>query len=143
VSLDDDGVLAEVLAGEVPIVEVEGSVVVDELGEVLDDLLIVSDLVVLSRVPAEVASESVQASEPLLEDNGLNLNLADGLNDDPLGHLLENKEALLDDVDLMSPADELVVPANEDLLELVPIPVVDTIEVVEVLQGVIATPVVE
>ena len=73
-ALDNDGVLAEVLAGELPVIEVERRVVlVDELGEVLDDLLIISNLVVLAREPADIPSESVQARIPLLEHDGLYL----------------------------------------------------------------------
>ena len=84
-SLDNDSVLAKVLASELPVIDVDGEIVlVDDLGEVLDDLLVVPNLVVLAGVSADVAAETVQASIPLLEDDGLSLNFADGLSDDPL-----------------------------------------------------------
>jgi hypothetical protein len=82
VALDNDGVLAEVLAREVPVVKVEGTLVVDDLGEVLDDLRIISDLVVAGEAN-EIATKAVKATTELLEDDGLGLNLADSLGDDP------------------------------------------------------------
>lgn len=83
-SLDNDGVLSKVLPGEVPVIEVERAVLdLDELGEMLNNLLVIADLVVVSRESTEVASKSVQGSVPLLKDDGLDFDFADGLNNDP------------------------------------------------------------
>lgn len=61
----------------------------------------------------------------------------------PLGHLLKNEEALLDDVDVVHLANELVLLLDKDLLELIPVPVINTIEMIETLQGIISTPTIE
>lgn len=143
-ALDDHSVLAKVLTSEVPVIEVEREVVlVDDLGEMLDNLLIIPDLVVLSRVPANVASESVQTRIPLLENDGLALDFTYGLYDDLLGHLLQDEETLLDDVNGMDLADEFMLGLDKDLLKLVAVPVIDAVEVVKAFEGVVASPVVK
>jgi len=143
VALDNDGVLAEILARELPVVEVERQVVlVDDLGEVLDDFLVIANLVMTG--PAhKVATESVKTSTELLKDDGLSLDLTDGLGDDLLGHFLEDKETLLNDVNFLNPANKLVLLLYKDLLELVAVPVVNTVEVIKALEGLVASPLVE
>lgn len=59
-----------------------------------------------------------------------------------LGQLLENDEPLLDDLDLLGAADELIL-LNEDLVVAGTVKVIGTVEVVEVVQGLVSTPVVE
>lgn len=143
-ALDNHGVLAEVLTSEMPVIEVEREIVlVDELGEMLDNLLVVPNLVVLSRVPANVASEAVQTRIPLFENNRLHFNFTHSLHDDLLRHLLQDEETLLDDVDGVNLADELVLGLDKNLLELVAVPVVDAVEVIEAFEGVVASPLIK
>jgi hypothetical protein len=143
VALDEDSVLAQVLASELPVLNVEGSVNLDDLGEVLDNLLVIPDLMVLARVATNVPSKPMQASIELFKHNRLHLNLADGLGDNLLGHLLQDEETLLDDVNLLGPADEFVLLLDEHLLELVTVPVVDAVEIIKALEGLVAVPLVE
>lgn len=126
-----------------------------------DNVGVVANLV--ARVAAEVTTEVSQAGVELLEDDGLRLNLADLLGDDPgskiscelawcsnvgevclpLSHLLEDDETLLDDLDLLSAADNLLL-LNDNLLERGEVvKVVRAVEVIEVVQGGDSTPVVE
>jgi len=79
----------------------------------------------------------------LFEDNSLSLNLADLFGDDPLGHLLEHKEALLDDLNRLAVADYFLLLLNDNLLADFTAEVVGAIEVVESGQGRHASPVVE
>ncbi len=100
----------------------------------VDDVGVVADLV--ARLAAEITAEVSQAGVELLEDDGLRLNLADLLGDDPgsrmshefpwceigagdylpLGHLLEDDETLLDDLDLLGVAHNLLL-LDDNLLE--------------------------
>jgi len=98
---------------------------------------------VVTRDTVEVIAEETEAGMELLEDDGLGLNLADLLEDDPLGHLLEDNETLLDDLDGLGVADDLGLLLY-DLGEVDgAVEVVRTIEVIEVIEGREATPVVE
>lgn len=111
----------------------------------------------------EVTAEEAEAGMELLEDNGLGLYLADLLSDNPidqrtvsvmmlrgwkswflpLGHLLENKEALLDDLNRLGMADDLVL-LDYGLGEVDrAIEVVRAVEIIETIEGGMATPVVE
>jgi len=45
----------------------------------------------------EIVTEETEVGRELLEDDGLSLDLANLLSNDPLGHLLEDKETLLND----------------------------------------------
>jgi hypothetical protein len=83
VSSDTDGVPAAVLARELPVVAVEGSVLVDELGEVTDDFLVKAELVPLARCADDVAFETVQASTELLPEDDLSLDVTSLLDDNP------------------------------------------------------------
>jgi len=138
---NENGVLSEIVAGETPVVEVERPISMDELGEVVDDLLVESDLVVVGE-SAEVVAESAKASMELLKDDSLDLDFADGLGDDPLGQFLQNEEALLNDFDPLRVADEVPV-FHKSLLEVEAIKVVYAVEVVKVVQRGESTPVVE
>jgi hypothetical protein len=141
VATNDDGLVSEIVTSEAKVVGAEGAVTADDLTEVTSDPAVEADLVV--GVATEIAAEAVQARVPLLEDDGLSLNLADLLGDDPLGHLLENDQALLNDFNTLSAADELVLLLYNDLVVVGTIKVFGAIEVVKVVQGSMTTPVVE
>lgn len=104
------------------------------------DPAVEADLVVgeTSQVTAEASEVGVE----LFEDDGLGLDFADLLGDDPLGHLLEDDELLLDDLNTLCAADKLLL-LDDDLVEVGSIKVIHAIEVVEVVQGSKASPVVE
>jgi hypothetical protein len=141
VAANDDSLMSEVVAGEAKVVGAERAVTAHDLTEVLDDVAIIANLVV--GMAAQVTAEAVEARVPLLEDNGLSFDLADLLSDDPLGHLLQDNQALLDDFNALSMADKFMLLLDNDLAEVRAIEVINTIEVVEVVQGSMATPVVE
>ncbi len=91
----------------------------------------------------QVVTEESKTGVELLEDDSLSLNLADLLEDDPLGHLLDDEQALLDDLYGLGVANNLC--AGLDLLAEVDgaVEVIGTVEVVEVVEGGQATPAVE
>ena len=63
----------------------------------------------------------------------------------PLGHLLKNKEALLDDFDAFGTADDFLLLDDSDrtLAEVAVIEVTGAVEVVKTAQGADSSPVVE
>lgn len=140
VALDNDSVLAKVLASELPVLNIKRSIVLDDLGEVFDNLLVVPNLMVLARHTTNVASKPMQTSIELLKHDRLHLDLADGLHHNLLGHLLKDEKTLLNDVDFVRPADKLMLLLDKHLLEFVPVPVVDAVEVVEALERLVAVP---
>jgi len=79
----------------------------------------------------------------LLEDDGLSLDFADLFGDDPLGHFLENEEALLDDLNGLAAADHFLLLLYDDLCLDFTAEVIGAIEVVEVREGRDSTPVIE
>jgi len=141
VTVDDDSLPSDVMTSEAEVVVVERAVTADDLVEVASDPAVEAHLVV--SVAPQIAAEAVQARVPLLEDDGLSLNLADLLSNDPLGHLLEDNQTLLDDLDSLRAADELLLLLHDYLLEARTIEVIGSVEVIEVVQGVEASPVVE
>jgi len=64
---------------------------------------------------AEIVAEKSEAGVELLEDDSLGLDLANLLGDDPLGHLREDEEALLDDFNGFTVADEFLICLNNSL----------------------------
>jgi len=117
---------AEVVAGERTVWETD-------IAEVSSNGAVEANLV--TRGTVEVTAEEVKAGAELLKDDGLSLNLADLLEDDPLGHLLEDEQALLDDLDGLSVADDLGL-LFDGLAEVDrAIEVVYSVEVVEATEG--------
>lgn len=142
VPTNDDGVLAEVVASESPVIEIEVTVVVDDLGCVADNLLIETDLVVVGDA-TDVTAETTKARVELSPNDSLGFNVTDGLSDDLLGEFLQNEQTLLNDLDLLNfAADELRL-LHESLLELPSVKVIASVEVVEVIQRLESTPAVE
>jgi len=139
VTTNENGVPSEVTATELPIVVIEGAVMIDELGEVGDDSFIESDSVMASWGANEIAFKAMQAGEELLPDNSLGLNVTEGLQKGSLCHLLHDKEPLLDNVTLMRTADEIPV-IDKGLLKLEAVPIVKPVEIVEPFEGLKATP---
>jgi len=140
VTADSNKVLANILASESEAVVGERAIDIVEVLEVAGNIGVVADLV--GRDTLEVVGEPAERSVELLEDDSLHLNLADLLGDDLLRHFLQNDEALLDDFDAHSAADDLLL-LDDNLLKVLVGEVVDTIEVVEALKGVEASPVVK
>lgn len=88
-------------------------------------------------------AEAAKAAVELLENDGLGFNVAYEFCNNPFGHLLDDKEALLNYLDLLSVANELVL-MDDCLTEMLgTIEVTRTIEVVKVVHRGKATPVVE
>lgn len=89
----------------------------------------------VTRHMLEVVGEKSKARMELLKDDRLGLNLADLFGDDALGHLLDDEETLLDDLDGLGVADHLGRSVN-DLGEVDgAVKVVGAVEVVEVGEG--------
>jgi len=128
-ALGDDVLLAEVETGESEVVGAQGRVRVHHVAEVAGDTAVVADAVL--RLTAEVTAEGAHAGGELLEDDSLSLDVADLLGDDPLGHLLQDEETLLDDRDGLSVADELGILLDDGLREGGTAEVVGAVEVVE------------
>jgi len=142
VAADDDTVAAHIVTTETEVVGGEGSVRVVEVSVVANNVGVVADLVA-TVATSQVVAESSKAGMELFKDDSLSLNLADLLGDDSLGHFLEDNQALLDDLDLLSVAHELVVLLNDDLVVVRTGEVVASMKVIEVIEGGHASPVVE
>jgi len=123
---------AEVVVAEVAVVE--------DLAPAVDDLVVITDFA--SRVATEVAAEATETAVELLESNDLGLDFTDGLSDDFLGHLADDDETLLDNVDGNVAADKLV-PLHDDLLNMAAREIVPSVKVIEAVEGSVTTPVVE
>lgn len=80
-STNNNSVFANITAVEAKVVPFEGPVMVDNLGEVFDDITVISNLV--AGDAADVTPEPSQAGVPLLKDDGLGFDFADGLGYDP------------------------------------------------------------
>lgn len=80
-STNDDSLPSDIMAREAKVVVVERPVHVDDLSKVADDVAVISNLV--AAVAPQVKVEAVKAGVPLLEHDGLSLDLADLLRDDP------------------------------------------------------------
>jgi len=139
--IDNNGVLAEIMARETKVVRGKGSISVDEAVMVREDGLVEADL--FSRETAEILAEAAQACMELLEDDSLSLDVTDSLSDDLLSHLLDDEETLLDNLNSLCMADERLSRNNDGLRATRPVKVIDAVEVVKVRQGREATPVVE
>jgi hypothetical protein len=134
---------SEIIAGEAPVLGAERTVAVVEVAEVRGDAGIVSDAA--TREVSEVTAEAMQAGVELLEDHSLGLYFTDLLSNDALGHLLEDKEALLDDLYALGVADELLLldNLNRAFAEVAVVEVVRAIEVIESTEGRVSSPVIE
>jgi hypothetical protein len=117
----------------------------------------------MSRAAGKVVLEAAQRAMVLLEDNGLGLNLTDLLSDDPvmeknvsgcpekknkknrpLGHLLQNNQALLDDLNALGVADDFSLVFNHSRVEVARVvKVVVAVEFVKVIERAETTPVVK
>ena len=78
---DDDGVAPEIGAAEAEVVRREGAVLLEEVAEVAGDPRV--EARVEARRAAEVVAEEPEAGVELLKDDGLRLDFADLLGDDP------------------------------------------------------------
>jgi len=114
-ALGDDVVLAEVETGETEVVGAQRRVRVDHTAEMAGDGAVVANAVL--GLAANVVAERAHAGGELFEDDGLGLDVTDLLGDDPLGHLLQDEEALLDDLDGLGVTHELGVFLNDGLGE--------------------------
>jgi hypothetical protein len=83
----------------------------------------------------QVIAEETKAGVELLEDNGLGLNFANLLGDDPFGHLLKNEETLLNNFNGLRVADDLLGRVYH-LGEMDrAVKVVDSVEIIEAAEG--------
>jgi len=140
-STNDDGVSTEVGTGETEVIGGERAVGEADVAEVASNGAVEASRV--ARDTVEVIPEQTKTGMELFEDNCLGLNFADLLEDDPLGHLLEDEETLLDDLDCLSVADNLL-GGLYGLREVDgAVEVVDAVEVIEVIERRETTPVVE
>lgn len=141
VATNNNGVGSNIASRETEVVRAEGAVVANDVAEVVDDVRVIADLV--TRDAAEIVVEVVEARVELLEDDGLGLDFADLLGDDALGHFLEDNKTLLDDLDSLGVANNHFLLLN-DLVDVDRgVKVVGAVEVVEVVQRLVASPVVE
>jgi len=114
------------------VIGIERVVSIANVAEVAGDVLVVADM--MTGGATQVVAEVTKTGMELLEDDSLCLNFTNLLSDDTLGHLLEYKQTLLDDLDSLSVANYLL--SGLDLLGEVDgaIKVISTIEVVEVVK---------
>jgi len=139
-STDNDGVAADITSAEAEVLAVEGAVGVVDASVVASNAAVVADLV--TGLVCQITAEASEAGVELLKDDGLGLDLADLLSDDLLGHLLEDHKALLDDLNLLRVANNVLL-LFDDLGKVRVGKVTGAIEVVEVAEGSVAAPVVE
>jgi len=141
VSINNNSLPSEVVASETEVVEVERVVGIEDLVEVSRDPTVEANLV--TSMAAQVTAETVKTRVPLFENNGLGLNVTDSLGDDPLGHLLQHDQALLNYLDALCTANKLVFWLDEHLIMTRSIEVINTIEVVEIVERRDTPPVIE
>jgi len=134
-------VLAQIRTTESEVISRERSISRADATEVAGNATVEANRV--ARHAVQVVAEKSDAGVELLEDDGLSLDLADLLEDDPLCHLLQDEQALLDDFDGLGVADNL--GTGVDLLAEVDgaVEVIGAVEVVEVVERRQATPAVE
>lgn len=131
---------ADVATLEAEVVEDKVAIAIMEVADHVGNVLVKTDGA--TRLVEQVAGEVVKAGEELSVDDGLDFNLADGLSDDALGEFTEDSQLLLDDVNALVLADDLLLLDFNDLV-VEAAEVVDTIEVIEVGKRVKPAPVVE
>lgn len=82
VGAPDDGVVgSKVVAAEAQVVGAQGTIRRDDIAKVACDTAVISDLV--ARAATEIAAEGSKAGVELFKDDGLSLDFADLLRDDP------------------------------------------------------------
>jgi len=138
----DDILLAKAGSGEAEVVAAEGTVRGHDVAKVARDAAVVAGTVA-ALAALEIAAEAAHAGLELLKDDDLGLDFADLLGDDPLGHLLEDEKALLDDGDGLGVANELRVLLDYLLGEGRTRKVAGAVEVVKAGHRGESTPVVE
>jgi len=85
------------MAGETKVVGGERSIFSNDVTEVISDTGVESDME--TRSATKIVAEESEAGMKLFKDDGLCLDFTDLFGDNPLGHLLENKQALLNNFD--------------------------------------------
>lgn len=93
----NDVLAAEVGSAEAKVAGGKRRVGRDDVAEMACNSAVEADVV--ARGAAQVTAEGAEAGVELLKHDGLSFDLADLLGYDPLGHLLEDEETLLDDYD--------------------------------------------
>jgi len=137
----EDVVAAEVVARETEVVDGQRVALIDNVAEVAGDGTVEAD--VAARDAAQVRAEATEAGVELLKDDGLGFNCADLLRNNPLSHLLENQEALLNDLNGLAVAHELAGSGDLSRGREGSNKVVNSEEVVESREIGVATPVIE
>lgn len=136
-----DSVLPKVRTAEAKIAVAQRAVRVHDAAVVVGDVAVVADAA--RGVAHDVRAEVGEAGVELLKDDGLSLDFADLFADDPLGHLLEHEETLLDDLNGLAMADNFLLLLNDNLLADFTAEVIRAVEVVESGERRDAAPVVE
>jgi len=136
----NDVALAEVVTREAKVIARERAIRADQASVVAGNRRVITSVV--ARGAAQIGREVARRSNEWLEDNGLSLNFTDLLGDDPLGHLLENEETLLDDLDALGVTNDFLF-LNNNLLGDETREVIGTVEVVEAVERRNSTPVFE
>lgn len=135
--------MSKVLAREAHVIGAQGTIAVVHVAGLRGNTRVISNIT--TRGTPKVAAKAAQTRVELFEYDGLGFDFADLLGDDPLGHLLKNKEALLDDFDAFGTADDFLLLDDSDrtLAEVAVIEVTGAVEVVKTAQGADSSPVVE
>jgi hypothetical protein len=122
---------SEIVAREAEVVGAQRAVAVLHGAEVRANARVVSDTT--TGGTSKIAAEAVHAGVELLEDNGLGLYFADLLTDNAFGHLLEDKKALLDDLNAFRVADNLLLFYDSDraFTEMAVVKIVGAVKVVK------------
>jgi len=141
VAINDNGVVAEITTRETKVMGRERTIGIEEIVVLGEDVLVETDL--FAGETTEVLTETTETSMPLFEDDGLCFDFTDGFGDNPLGHLLDDEKALLDDLDLLAVANDLLLGGDNGLAAAGSVEVVDTEEVIKVAHGRDTTPVIE
>jgi len=85
-----------IVAGEPEVLNAQRAVLLNDGAEVACNATVVANLT--ARMTEKVITEVAHARVELLEDDGLGFDLANLLGNDPLSHLLNDEETLLDDL---------------------------------------------
>jgi len=137
----NDVLLAEVASTEAKAVAGQRATGRDDGAEVASNATVEAGR--MARGVAKITAEGAKARVKLLKYDGLGLHLADLLRDDPLGHLLENEKALLNNFDGLAMADDFRLVLDDSLAGEVANEVIGPVEVVEAREGRETSPVVE
>jgi len=138
---NDDGLATDIMTSEAEVGGAERAVSFEEIANVACDANVEANVV--ARDAADVVSEQTNAGVELRKSDSLCLNFAHLFRDDPLSHLLDDKETLLDDFYGFRVADEFLVLFDHSLFRDGANEIIHAIEVVEAGKRGKSTPVIK